>query len=287
MAALLAILASLLWGSADFLGGLASRKISAVPVVLLVQSAGVALLLPAALALPPAMAPGAPLLGWEALGWGVGAGLANLAGLTLLYAALSIGRMSVVAPITATCAIVLPTLVGLSLGERPGGTALAGVTLALVAVVLIGQEGSPDDGDRAGRRPILMALGSGIGFAAFYLCLRNAGNGSGLWPLVVARGTAVLLLAGAAPPLLRAARHGAHLRPALAWGTAAGVVDAGANILAFFALQQGPLSLVAALTSLYPASTLALARLILRERLRGIQATGLALAATAAVLIAG
>ncbi len=234
------------------------------------------MLLPAAFLFP------ATALSASALAWGAGAGIATVAGLGLLYGALAIGRMSVVTPITATLGIVLPVLDGLLIGERLGTLALLGIGLALVAVVMLGQEGPSGAAAGDGKRALAMALGSGVAFATFYLCLKHAGPEAELWTLVAARGAAVALLLAMALPRGDGVLPGRVALPA----TVAGAIDAAANVLALLAIQGGLMGVVAPLISLYPASTLILARLVLGERLRPVQGAGLAAAAAAVILIA-
>lgn len=219
--------------------------------------------------------------------WGSAGGAAGGLGLALLYRALALGRMSVVAPVTAVCAIMVPVVVGLLLGERPAITVLAGVALAMGAIVLISQEaehGSPSE--RRERRvdiSLAYALGSGVAIGAFYVCLERTDTEAGLWPLLAARSTS---LAGVVAVALATGRT---LRlPRESWRIVggAGVLDVTANALYLLAVRQGMLSVVATLSSLYPASTVLLAYLVLGERLRRVQVAGLAVAVLAVVLIA-
>ena len=158
----LAVLSSISYGAADFLGGLATKRGSTVfSAVVWSQATGLALVL---LALPflPAASPTA-----ADLAWGAATGLAGGIGLALLYRGLAVGLMSVVAPVTAVCAVIIPVAVGFALGERPTGIAAAGVVLALVAIVLISQSGESAEGRTAGTGvPIAIASGIAIGRSA-------------------------------------------------------------------------------------------------------------------------
>ena len=274
-----------MYGAADFLGGLASRRAATLPVVAIVQIVGLIVL---AIATPffSTRPPSATDLLWGSAG-----GAAGGLGLALLYYALAVGRMSVVAPVTAVCAITVPVVVGLVLGERPGPMVLAGVVLAMGAIVLISQEAehapSPERGERRERRfdvSLAYALGSGVAIGTFYVCLERTDTQAGLWPLLAARSTS---LAGVVAVAL-ASRRSLRL-PRESWRivAGAGVLDVTANALYLLAVRQGMLSVVATLSSLYPASTVLLAYLVLGERLRRVQVTGLAVAAIAVVLIAG
>lgn len=273
-AVVLATACALVYGTADFLGGLATRRSRVLPVVALSQVAGLVLVL---VLLP--LLPGT--LTGEALLWGLGAGLAGAGGLVLFYRALATGVMSVVAPVAAVTSAALPVLFGLATGDRPEPAALAGVALALGAVLLVSQDRSAARGGSFGS--VLVALAAGAGFGGFFVLLAMAPDGSGLWPLVGARLSSVTLVALVAVATGRALRPG---RGALRVIIAAGVLDMAANVLYLLAQRQGMLSLVAVLVSLYPASTLLLARQVLGERLHPIQITGVACALGAVALIA-
>jgi drug/metabolite transporter (DMT)-like permease len=214
--------------------------------------------------------------------WGIGAGVTGGVGVALLYYGFAVGRVSVVAPVTAVCSITIPVLVGIGLGERPAPLALGGIGVALASVALISRHEDPHGTPRARDRSLVVALASGVAIGAFLVCLPRAGSASGLWPLLVARATSTPALAGAA--LLARVRI-AVPRSVLPVTLACGALDMVANALYFVAARDGPLGLVATLASLYPASTVLLARVVLGERLRPVQSVGLACAAAAIVLI--
>ena len=276
MAFLLALLSALLYGTADFLGGVAARRAPALSATVMAQGCGLVVV---ALALPffPAARPSVAV----AL-WGVGAGLTGGIGVALLYYGFAVGRVSVVAPVTAVCAIAIPVVVAFGLGERPGLLAVTGIAVAIASVALISRHedpGKPQKRDRS----IVIALASGVAIGAFFVCLARTGSSSGLWPLVIARASSTLALAAAA----RVAKVPMAIpRTALLVAAACGAVDVVANALYLVAVREGPLGLVATLASLYPASTVLLARVVLGERLRPVQSLGLACAAAAIVLIA-
>ena len=277
MTYLFSIGAAALYGAADFIGGLATRRSGALAVVLVSQAAG---LLPLGLSvalLPPFSPTQADLL------WGAGAGLTGGVGVLLLYRALAIGTMAVVAPITAVTAVVIPVVVSLLFGQRPEDQALAGIVVAPVSIVLVsGQEGArPADG---GRLPpgVGTALGSGVAIGFLFLMLGQTGTASGLWPVVAARSVSVVLVGTIAIAGRQTIRMPGRVA-ALTVG--AGVIDAVANALYVLAAQQGPLAVVVTLASLYPASTVLLARVVLRERLSPRQTAGVVLALAAVVLI--
>ncbi|MEO3808592.1 DMT family transporter [Sphaerisporangium sp. B11E5] len=281
-AVLLATTCAVVYGTADFFGGLATRRSRVLAVVLLTQVTGLVCVLPL---LP--LLPGTPSAG--ALAWGMAAGLAGGAGVILFYRALADGVMSVVAPTTATTSAALPVLTGLVMGERPEPIALGGVALALLAVVLVSRatgNGSTGTGEtrRVRLGPVLRALASGVGFGAFFVLLKHVPADAGLWPLAGARFMSAALVVVLALALRRTLRPGAGSLPAI---VAAGVLDMAANVLFLLAAQRGLLVLVSVLASLYPASTLLLARFVLGERLNAVQAAGVGLALGAVALIAG
>lgn len=276
MAVVLALLSALVWGASDFCGGLASRRSSAYGVVIGSQAIGLV-----------ALAAVIPLVGGSAtpadVGWGAAAGACGSTGLVVFYRAMAGGVMSVIAPVTSVCAAAVPVLAGLALGERLGVATAVGIALALVAVVLVASEG----GLRALRdvRPAVLGppLFAGLMFGLFFVLLHRTGPGAGLWPLVAARVVSVLLV-GALLLLRRQALR--FPRAAVVPLVLAGVGDMAGNSLFLLASQRGDLSITGVLASLYPASTVLLAQLVLRERLAASQAAGLATAAAAVVLIA-
>ncbi|MFI7448982.1 EamA family transporter [Nonomuraea sp. NPDC049714] len=273
-AVILATACAVVYGTADFFGGLATRRSRVLAVVALSQLAGLALILVLLPALPGLFSGGA-------LAWGLGAGLSGAAGLVLFYRALARGVMSVVAPTTAVTSAALPVMYGLARGERPAPLALAGVVLALGSVLLVSQDRTTGGGGSKGS--VVTALAAGAGFGGFFILLDIAPDGAGLWPLVGARVSSIMLVVGLALATRRALRPSAGSMPII---LAAGVLDMVANVLYLLAKQQGLLSLVVVLVSLYPASTLLLARQVLGERLHAIQVTGVACALGAVALIA-
>ncbi|MFI6739644.1 EamA family transporter [Nonomuraea sp. NPDC050451] len=274
MTVILATACAVVYGTADFFGGLATRRSQVLSVVVLSQIAGLVLIL----ALLPVL-PGTA--GAAALSWGLAAGLSGAAGLVLFYRALATGVMSVVAPTTAVTSAALPVVFGLATGERPTFWALVGVALALCAVLLISQDSSTER--RGSRASVLTALAAGAGFGGFFILLAMAPDDAGLWPLVGARVSSITTVALLALVTRRALRPGPGSLHII---VAAGVLDMAANVLYLLAQQDGLLSLVAVLVSLYPASTLLLARQVLGERLRAIQVAGVACALGAVALIA-
>ncbi|MGZ4507807.1 MAG: EamA family transporter [Blastococcus sp.] len=277
MAVLLALASAVVYGAADFCGGLATRRATAFAVVATSQAAGLAVLL---LLLP--WLGGSPTP--SDLLWGAAAGIAGAAGLVVFYRALAEGVMSVVAPVTAVSAAAVPVLVGLGLGERIGAVTTVGIVLALVAVVLVAAEDGLSSLRTARPATLVPALVAGAAFGLFFVLLDRTHDDAGLSPLVGARTVSVALVVLLA---LRGRRSLGVPRAVLPIVLLAGVGDMAANALFLLATQQGgPLAITGVLASLYPASTVLLAQVGLRERLAGTQVAGLVSAAGAVVLIA-
>ena len=282
MAYLLALSAAALYGTADFLGGLAARRANTLAVVVTSQGCGLTLLL-LSLPLLPEATPAA-----RDLVWGGAAGLIGGVGLALLYRALAVGRMAVVAPTTAVCAVLIAVATGVLRGERLGSLTMLGVALAIVAIVLVSQQRAAAGAVsvRAGALPpgVGLALVSGVAIGLFFLALAETDAGAGMWPLVAARAASVTLFSVIALVSGRPLRLAA---PVARIALVGGAVDVGATALYLLASRYGPLSVVVTLLSLYPASTVILARVVLGERLNGWQVIGVACAALAVTLIVG
>ena len=277
MAIVLGLIAALTYGTADFLGGFATKRSSVFSVVVISQTFG-SLLILAAL---PFFSDG---YDGASFAWGMASGVAGGLGVTFFYAALATGRMSQIAPVTAVEAACVPVVFGLVSGERPGIGPLVGIGLALVAVALV-SSGAPDaePSGRDERRGLLLALGAGIGFGLFFVLLGQAGNSSGLWPLAGAR------VASISSVLIIALVARRSLKPSpgsLRVIAGAGVFDVAANLAYLLASRIGLLSLVAVVTSMYPAMTVMLARVVLHERMHRTQILGVVAAAAAVTLIA-
>ncbi|MBB3081832.1 EamA family transporter [Geodermatophilus sabuli] len=275
MAVLLALGSAVVYGMADFCGGLATRRATAFAVVALSQTVGLfvlVLLLPWLSGAPA----GADLL------WGAAAGVAGAAGLVLFYRALAGGVMSVVAPVTAVSAAAVPVVVGIGLGERLAWWAVVGIGLALVAVVLVAAEDGLSSLRSARAAGLLPALAAGTGFGVFFVLLDRTREAAGLSPLVGARVVSVSLVVVLA---LTAGRSLRVPRATLPVVLLAGVADMAANALFLLATQQGQLAITGVLASLYPVSTVVLAQVVLHERLAGTQVAGLATSGAAVVLI--
>ncbi|HKA95657.1 MAG TPA: EamA family transporter [Streptosporangiaceae bacterium] len=283
MVILLGLAAALLYGSGDFLAGMAARRIHVLTVLMLAETAGVIVALAAA-----AMSPGPAHP--AGLAWGAGAGLVGGLGLIIFYTGLATGPMSVVAPVSGLVSTVLPVGVALAEGERPGVGVYAGALLCLVAIVLASSAGDTNAARRPNRRGPGRAIGygiaSGASFGLFFLLIRNAGQTGELWPVAAAR------IGELAVALAAAAAAGRRLQPRVAdrWflltAAGAGMIDVVANICYVAATRTGMFGLAVVLASLYPGVTVLLARAVLGERLRWVQRAGLGLAAIGILLVA-
>ncbi len=215
--------------------------------------------------------------------WGGAAGLAGGTGVALLYRALAVGIMAIVAPITAVCAVAIPVLTAIAFGERPPAAALAGIGLAVAAIVLVSQAPhQPAAAAVPATAGVPLALLSGVAIGLFFLWLAQARPAAGLWPLVSARSASVALFGAGAVVSGRSLRMPRGVALLIVGG---GALDMLANMLYLLASQRGPLSIMVTLSSLYPASTVMLARFALGERLSRLQAAGIACAFAAVVLI--
>ena len=327
LTAVFALTGALVYGAADFLGGLASKRVSAILVTAVGALSGLVVLVAAY-----------PVLGgeWRAedVAWGAVSGVTGAVAISLLYASLAIGPMSILSPLTALVSAIVPLAWGLLVSaERLAAIGYWALGIALVAVVLVGFV--PERGAvRPSLRGILMAIGSGIAIGAFYITIAQTSDASGVVPLVLNRlvnaaimfaviGVLALVAVvrhrrpgavigewmprSAAPsvvgvdptdppasPITRTAGPARTLvRPApsdLAAGIrlaiACGVVDVVANVLLLLGIRAGDLSVAAVLGAMYPAGTILLAAIVLKERIAPVQWAGLVLALTAAGMLA-
>ena len=291
MVTVFALAAALLYGSADFLGGAATRRARALSVLPASAFAGLLIVLIAAVASGESAR-------WPGLAWGLVAGAVGSTGLIVFYAGLAEGPMTIVAPTSALTATVLPVAVSLTEGERASFSAYAGALICLAAIVLVSAAGTPSDHEPAasglldrlaGRgfhvRAIGYGLVAGATFGLFFIFLRNGGQSGALWPVAAARLSGFVIIVTAAVAT--------RTRPVIAAGGArlllatfgSGLLDASANVLYVLATQAGLFGLAVVLTSLYPGITVLLARFALNERLRPVQVAGLLLAALGVILV--
>jgi drug/metabolite transporter (DMT)-like permease len=295
---ILALAAALLYGTADFLGGVASRRASVFAVLALTVPAGaVVMLLVALLGQVPAIG---GLLGhgglgspasmgdWSAVGWAAASGVCGAAGLVAFYAGFASAPISVVAPVAALASAVLPVGVAIVGGERPAATVIAGGLICLVAVVLVSAQPADHSG---GRRLVtpgrLRALGygaaAGAGFGLFFIFLKNAGQSGVLWPVAISRSAGTVVAFGIALATRTRPPWGRGGITAIA--LISGAIDAAANVCYVLATRAGLFGLAVVITSLYPGMTVLLARVLLGERMRWLQRAGLLLAAVGVVLV--
>lgn len=283
LAVLIGLGSALVYGVADFFGGLASKRASPVFVTALTSVVGLVVLLPF-LVLTPGRS------SFDAVFWGGVSGITGSLAVLLLYAALAIGPMSILSPLTAVIAAVVPMTWGLAQGERLGVVGSIAIGGALVAIVLVGFV--PERGAvRPSARGLLYATGSGVLIGAFFILIDRAPADSGVLPLVANRtvsGSILLLVVVVLIIIARARRVAAApgLRSAVLLILACGATDALANVLILAGLRLGELSVMSVLAALYPAGTIALAAVVLRERIAPVQWVGLALALVSAALLA-
>lgn len=286
MSVVAGLLAALFYGAADFLGGTAARRIGSPVTTAISTTAGLAL---AAAVVLPAVALGG---GWnrDALLVGAVSSIAGSASILFLYAALAIGPMSIISPLTALLSAIVPVAWALARGEALGPWHLVGLAVALVAVALVGVV----PGEGAVRpRPlgILLGVGAGVSIGVYLVILDAAPDSAGLQPVLANRligavglGLLALLLVARAR-----ARGAAPARPdarSVALAAGAGASDVSANALILLGFATGNLAVVSVLVALYPAGTILLAALVHRERIARVQVAGLALALLAAAILA-
>jgi drug/metabolite transporter (DMT)-like permease len=301
LAVLLALTAAVGYGCSDFSAGLATRGASVIRVTLLAEASSVAVVA-VALAVIGAHPPSV-----RAVVWGCVAGLGGVCGALALYVGFRHAAFSVAGPLSAVGAAGFSVLAGLLLGERPTALALAGIVLALPAIVAVSASVDARAGEHPGggvaagpgatappegpaargfrRIPagVSYGLAAGVGFAFLLIGLDRAGSSSGLWPVFLSQVAALVAIAGVAAftgDLRLPGRRGGWL------AAATGLTGAPGTILYFLATHRGLLAIVAVITSLYPAVTILLARVVLGERLTKIRLAGLILAAASVTLIA-
>jgi drug/metabolite transporter (DMT)-like permease len=274
---LLSLAASSCWGIADFVGGLQSKRVPVAVVLALVEGTGLVLVLVVIAVV------GEPLPGARAVVLALVGGVGGVLALGCFYRALSIGTMSIVAPISAT-GVALPVIVGVATGDELSLVVSAGLAVTVVGVILASREAHEDHGRAAASRlSVGLALAAALGFGSYFVLSDAAADDSVLWLLALSRAIPV-------PALLGLARwRGMPMpgaRPALLLA-AAGTLDCGATGLYAVANTKGALSIVAVVGSLYPVATLVLARMVLGERIRPVQRAGVAAALAGVALIAG
>lgn len=290
MVTILALAAAALYGTADFLGGVASRRTSVFAVLVTTVPAGAIVMVAAAL-----LGSGGSAGGWESAGWAALSGVCGAAGLIAFYAGFAVAPISVVAPVAALVSTLLPLGVAISGGERLTASMVAGGIICLLAIVLVSVPPAHEEG--RGPRPRgpglrgapgrLLALGygaaAGTGFGLFFLFLKDAGQSGVLWPVAISRSAGTLVAIGIA--LATRTRPWRLGREVTVIALLSGTVDAAANVCYVLATRAGLFGLAVVITSLYPGMTVLLARLLLGERMRWLQRAGLLLAGLGVVLV--
>ncbi|MFW6180664.1 MAG: EamA family transporter [Spirochaetota bacterium] len=280
MGIILAGAAALLYGVADFSGGLATRRSRVHAVLFHSQLLGLALALVAAPFIAPLFTGGGATT--RDVLWGMGAGASGAFGLAFLYRGLAAGVIAVVSPVAAVVGAGVPVAAGLLLGESPGVTGWAGIAVSLLAIMLLGWHRVSGTERARLRASLLHGLLAGLGFGGFFVLIARPGEQAGLWPLVGARLASIAMVAAfslAAGRSMRVARDSAALL------VVTGVFDMGANIAFVMASRIYLLSVVSVISSLYPAPTVVLGRVVLGERLTPARVAGLVSAVSGVALM--
>lgn len=275
MTVVLGLAAAICYGFADFVGAFASRRHTAVTVLLYSYPVGAVLM--------AAMLPAFPgSVDARVIGFGIAGGVVGLLGVVIMYSLMMIAPMNVISPVTAVLAAMVPVVVGVGLGDRPHSTAWAGIVIGMGAVVLVSRTTDEHPHGKIAPRVLLLALVAGLGFGFYFIFLARAGDHSGLWPLVISRLASAALIV----PIAWQRRAFARVTGRMLWFVlGAGALDAFANMFFLLASRHGLLSIASVLTSLYPAVTVILAVGLLHEHTSRVQRAGLALAAASIVLI--
>ena len=277
MGALLALISSVAWGSADVAGGLGARRVGSVRVIAVNYPAGAIVLTVFALVVVPGT------IDREVILLSMVTAIVGTLGMILLYAALAVGPMGIVSPLTAIGGAAIPVIVGVIRGEPLTLLFVLGAILALVAVVLVSRESRPHA--RITPRALLLSAGAGIAIGFFLTALGIAPEGSGVWAATLSRWWSTLGMI--VVTLILLSRGGlAKWRPyPWAFAIGAGALDAVANGVFQLAAQGGELAVVAVIGSLYPATTLLIAHFLLKERMTRVQWTGVCVALAAVVAL--
>jgi drug/metabolite transporter (DMT)-like permease len=281
MAVVLALVSALAYGLSDFIGGLVSRRTSAWSVAVVGS-----LTAAACTSVLAALVPGDPAA--ADLAWAVVAGLGSGAGAGFLYRGFAAGRMGVVAPVSAVGAAVVPLLVGVVSGERPAALAWVGITVALPGIWLVSREPVPEEAEHPRDRSATAAgvadgLLAGLGFGVLFAALGQIPDSAGLWPLALTQ----LLSVPAVVIIACLLRESWLPRHRAAWQAVwCGLLSTVATAAFLLATQRGFLTISGVLASLYPAFTILLAAVVLKEHIHRAQAVGLALCGGAVALVA-
>lgn len=277
MASLLALLSSLSWGTSDFLGGLAARRVGAIRVLAVSYPAGAALITVLAWLVIPGR------LTWSLVAIAAVVGSVGALAIALLYAALARGQMGIISPITAVLSGAVPVAVGVVIGESLSTLALAGVVVAGFAVVLVSREPGPHR--KTPLSAVALAVASGLAIGTYLSFLGTAPDDSGIWVAAIGRWFSTVLVVAILIAMIGRGR-GTSVRYPWILALSAGALDALANAIFQLASQRGLLAIVAVIGSLYPAATVLLARIVLKETLSRVQLLGVFLALLAASTLA-
>jgi drug/metabolite transporter (DMT)-like permease len=269
---LLSLSAALAWGAGDFSGGMATRRTAVFGVIAIAHAVGLVFMLALAVLF------GEPLPNTAALTWAALAGIVGGAGLACLYQALAVGKMGLNAPLSSVIAALVPLAFSFFSEGLPHALRMAGFALALISIWLIAMP-SDTDGSPEG---LGLAIAAGIGLGGFLLLIKFAGSTAVFWPLAMARAGSFGLMFAI---ILMSRREWRPAPESLHWVLLAGLLDSGANALYVAALHKGSLAVAAVLSSLYPASTVILARLLLKERWSRLQGFGMTAALIAVAMI--
>ncbi len=271
------LISALVWGAADFAGGMASRRSSSYRVVLVAEVLGLFMLITAAFLISE------PFFGWIPWLWCAAAGAIGSLGLVLLYRAMAEGKMSLAVPVSALMAALLPAVVGSFLEGLPSISTFTGFALALGAIWFISKPEQETNASKTiGFSDLFLPLVAGVGFGMYFILIHQGNQGSVIWPMVASRSGGSFILVF----FLLFTRQGwKPSRAAMPLIVLNALLDVGGNAFYILADQFGRMDVAAVLSSLYPASTIGLAWLLLKERLNRPQMFGVFLALTAIVLI--
>jgi drug/metabolite transporter (DMT)-like permease len=278
----LSLSAAASWGAADFSGGLATKRSNVLGVVAVAHGIGLIFMLALAVLAREHLPSLTSLL------WGIAAGSVGGAGLACLYKALAVGKMGLTAPLSAVISALVPVVFSFSTAGLPHGVQLCGFVLAIVSIWLIAAQ----SGSTAESKGLGLAVAAGIGLGGFLLFIKFAGTAAVFWPLVTARAasfclmTLILIFGFTGIQSETQAQSWKPVRGVLRYVVIAGLLDSAANALYVAATQRGRLDVAAVLSSLYPASTVILARVVLKERWSRLQSLGMITALAAVPLVA-
>lgn len=261
------------WGAADFGGGFATKRASVYSVVIITQAVGLVLLPFLALYFSEEFPP------MNGMFWGFVAGVAGSLGLLALYHALSMGKMGVVAPISAVVAVALPVVYGAFNEGLPAGHQIAGFVIAIAAMWLISSTGEKGE---IKKQDVVYPLLAGVGFGIFFISVDLFSESAVFWPLTVAKLSAVVVILGFALLRRSATVPSKGVLPLI---ILAGLFDTGGTLFFALASQVGRLDIATVIASLYPGSTVLLAWILLKEHLSSMQWIGIVLALAAIALI--